>query len=137
VDWKVGVGIAAVALVVLLRHYAARRVRARQGRFVWLMFVPTLIAGFAIVWAGISIFPTVPLLGVAIAVFGGIKVVVVVRFIARLSRAVSSAGSDDEVGTAVTEPFVEFIRATTGLMLIGALVGLVALIVLAVSTGGR
>jgi hypothetical protein len=133
VEWKVGVGIAAVALLVFLRHYAARRVRARQGRFVWLMFLPTLIAWFGILWAGISLLSIVPLLGAAIVVAGATYLVVAVRFIDRLSRAASSAPSQDEVATAMAEPFDQFIRATTGMMLIGALVGVVALIALAVS----
>jgi hypothetical protein len=131
------VGIAAVALLVLLRHYAARRVAARQGQFVWLMFVPTLIGGIAFLWAGIQMLAAAPPVGVVSAIAGGIYLTVVLRFLMRLSRSVTSAAPQDDLATAMTEPFVDFVRATMGLVLIAGLVAMVGLIVLGVSLAVR
>ena len=52
------VAIAVVAFFVLLRHFAARRVLAGHGRFVWLMFLPTLLVSVALLWAPIQMFTT-------------------------------------------------------------------------------
>lgn len=130
-------GAAVVAVLVALRHVAARRVVARQGQFVWLMFGPTLIGGIVILWAGIQLFTTVPIVGAAMTIAGGVYLAVVLRFLARLSRAVSSAGPQDDIGAAITDPVVDYVSTMMGLILIGGLVAVVGLIVWGVSQAAR
>lgn len=130
-------GVAVVALLVALRHFAARRVIARQGQFVWLMFVPTLFGSVVILWAGIQMLTTVPIVGAAMTIAGGIYLAAVLRFLVRLSRSVSSAGPQDDIVTAITEPVVDYFSTLSGLILVGGLVAVVGLIVWGISQVAR
>jgi hypothetical protein len=130
---QVVLGIAVVAFFVLLRHFAARRVMARQGRFVWLMFVPTLLGSVVILWGSIQIFASVPLVGALMATGGVINLASLVRLLTRMSGSVNSAGPRDDIATAITEPLVDYISTLTGLVLIGGLVAIVGLIIWGVS----
>jgi hypothetical protein len=122
-------GIAVVALYVLLRHYAARRVAAGQGQFIWLMFVPTLIGAVVITWAGIQMVATVSIAGMLMVVAGAVYLAVLLRFLVRASRSVSSTGPQDDIGAALTGPVVDYMTTIISLWLIGGLVALVGLIV--------
>jgi hypothetical protein len=52
VELPVVAGIAsATALVFVIRHFAIRRVAARQGGFVWLVFLSALLGGAVMLWA--------------------------------------------------------------------------------------
>ncbi len=133
----VALGFVVVALLVAVRHFAARRVVARQGQFVWLMFVPMLIGGVVILWAGIQMLATVPIVGVAMTIAGGLYLALMLRFLARLSRSVSSAGPQDDIGTAMTEPVVDYLSTMMGLILVGGVVAVVALIVWGISQAAR
>jgi hypothetical protein len=130
-------GIAAVVFLVLLRHFAARRVSARQGRFVWLLFVPTLFGSVVILWASAQTFASAPILGALMAVAGAIYLAVLVRFLTRLSRAVTSAGPQDDVEAAITDPLVDSMSTLMGLILIVGLVAVVGLIVWGVGQAAR
>lgn len=131
------VGIALVALLVLLRYFAARRVAARQGQFVWLAFVPTLIGAVVILWTGVQMLATVPVVGVVIMIAGAIYLAVALRFLTRLSRSITAAGPQDDIGAAMTEPLVDYMSTIMGLLLIAGLVALVGLIVWGVSQAAR
>jgi hypothetical protein len=136
-------GLVVVALLVAVRHFAARRVLARQGQFVWLMFIAMLAGGVVILWAGIQLLATVPIAGVATTLAGrttlagSLYLALMLRVLARLSRSVSSAGRQDDIGTAVTEPLVDYLGTTMGLMLVGGVVAVVALIVWGISQAAR
>ncbi len=132
-ETPVAVGIVAVLLLVFVRHFAARRVVARQGRFVWLMFIPTLLGGVVILWASIQALASAPVFGLLMAVAGAIYLALLVRFLMRLSRSVSAAGPEEDLGLAVTEPVVDYMSTMVGLVLIGGLVAVVGLIVWGVS----
>jgi hypothetical protein len=67
-----------------------------------------VIGGIMIAWAGIQMLATAPLVGAAMAIGGGIYLTVVLRLLARLTRSVTSAGPKDDIGTAVTEPIVDY-----------------------------
>jgi hypothetical protein len=131
------VGIAVVAVLVLLRYFAARRVAARQGQFVWLAFAPTLIVAIVIIWTAVQMLATEPIVGVVILIAGGIYLAGAVRFLARLSRSVSTAGPQDDIMAAMTEPLADYMSTLIGLLLIGGLVALVALIAWGVSQAAR
>jgi hypothetical protein len=128
-DSPLVLGIAVVALLVVVRHFAARRVLARQGQFVWLMFVPTLIGAVVILWAAIQMLASVPIVGMLMVVAGVVYLAVVLRFLTRASGSVSAAGPQDDIGTALTEPLVDYMTAIMSLVLIGGVVALVGLIV--------
>jgi hypothetical protein len=68
---------------------------------------------------------------------GGIYLAVILRFLTRLSRTVTSTGSEDDIGTAVTESIVDYLGAVVGLTLIGGLVAVVVLIAWGVSQAAR
>lgn len=131
------VGIAVVAALVLLRYFAARRVAARQGQFVWLAFVPTLIGAVVILWTAVQMLATAPVAGVVIMVAGGIYLAVALRFLTRLSRSITAAGPQDDIGAAMTEPLADYMSTMVGLLLIAGLVTLVGLIVWGVSQAAR
>jgi hypothetical protein len=128
-DSPLVLGIAVVALLVVVRHVAARRVLARQGRFVWLMFVPTLIGAVVVVWAGVRVLASAPAVGVLMVIAGVVYLAVVLRFLTRASRSVTAAGPQDDIATALTEPLAEYMTTIMGLVLVGGLVALVGLIV--------
>jgi hypothetical protein len=134
---QIVVGIVVVVLLVLVRHFAARRVAARQGRFVWPMFVPTLIVGLVILYVSIQMLATEPLLGAFMAIGGLIYLAVLVRFLVRLSRSVTSARSQDDLASAITEPYVDYMSTMVGLGLIGGLIAVVVLIIWGVIQAAR
>ncbi len=136
-DSWAAVGIAVVAALVLLRYFAARRVAARQGQFVWLAFVPTLIGAIVILWTAVQMLATEPVVGVVILIAGGMYLAGALRFLARLSRSVTAAGPQDDIGAAMTEPLVEYMSTLMGLLLIGGLVAFVGLIAWGVSQTAR
>jgi hypothetical protein len=134
---QIVVGIVVVVFLVLVRHFAARRVAARQGRFVWPMFVPTLIVGVVILYVSIQMLATEPLLGAFMAIGGWIYLAVLVRFLVRLSRSVTSARSQDDLASAITEPYVDYMSTMVGLGLIGGLIAVVVLIIWGVIQAAR
>jgi hypothetical protein len=136
-DSRAAVGIAVVAALVLLRYVAARRVAARQGQFVWLAFVPILIGAIVILWTGVQMLATEPIVGVVILIAGGIYLAGTLRFLTRLSRSVTAAGPQDDIGAAMTEPLVDYMSTLMGLLLIAGPVSLVGLIAWGVGQAAR
>ncbi len=130
-------GIALVVLLILVRRFAARRVVARQGWFVWLMFLPTLFGAGAIVWAAIRMIASEPIVGALLAILGVIYAAVVVRFLTLLARSVSASGPQDDLGAVTTEPLVDYMTSMVGLVLIGGLIALVGLIIWGIGQAAR
>jgi hypothetical protein len=135
-EMPIVIGIAAVALL-LVRHLAARRVAARRGRFVWLMFIPTLFGSVVIVWASVQLFAVAPLVGVPLTIAGLVYLAVVVRFLTRISRSVTMADPQEDLGAAMTEPLVDYMTSLMGLWLISGLLAVVGLIIWGVSQAAR
>jgi hypothetical protein len=131
VDWILIVAV--LGVFVALRHYAIRRVAAGRGRFVWLMFGQTLIGGVGLLWVAAQMFARAPLAGVGMALIAGAYLLVLGRFLLRLSHSVSSAGSQDEIAAAMGELFLKYIVAWMGVVLLGSF----ALLLWAVAQGGR
>ena len=127
------VGAVAVAAYVCLRIVAARRVTAGDGRFVWVVFAPTLVGCVAILWASATAQITMPLVGVPLAAGAVIYLLSAVRFLTRSMTRVDHARTPDEIASAVTEPFVEHMTLLIALMLIGGLVAVAGLIAWGVS----
>ena len=114
----VGIFMAAILVMLLLRHvlydrFAARRAAAPPGLFVGSMLAGSLFGGGVILLAGIQVWATAPLVGAVMVIGGGIYLAVVLPFLARLYRAVSSAST--------TEPARLHMNPMLGLWLIGPL----------------
>jgi hypothetical protein len=136
-DVRVVVGIVVLVGLVPLRLFAARRVAARQGQFVWLMYLPTLLVGGMMLWASTVVFAGSPLVGGLTALAALIYLAVLGRFLVRTSRSVSSASPQDDLGSAITEPLVDYMSTMVGLGLIGGLVAVVGLIIWGVIQAAR
>jgi hypothetical protein len=134
---QIVVGIVVVALLVVIRHFAMRRVAARDGRFVWAMFLPTLIVGVVILYVAIQVLANEPLLGAAMAIGGAVYLFTLVRFINRLSRSVTATTTQDELATAITEPMVDYVSTIVALGLIGGIIAVVVLVVWGVTQAAR
>jgi hypothetical protein len=133
-DWRVIGSISLVVFVVLLRLYGARHVMARQGQFVWLVFAPTLVIGIVIQWTGVQMMlGPEPVVGAVITIAGGLNLLAVLRLLRRMSRSVTSAGPEDDLGSVLTEPIVDYVLTTMTLLLIGAVVALIGLVVFGIS----
>ena len=59
-------GVTVVVVLVALRHFAARRVAAGQGRYAWLMFLPMVMGAVVILLAGLQMVPAEPVAGAAL-----------------------------------------------------------------------
>ena len=127
------VGAVAVAAFVWLRIVAARRVAAGDGRFVWVVFAPSLVAGMGLVAAAAADFGASPIVGVAFAIGAVIFLFSAVRFTMRAASGVDRARSADEIAAAVTDPFIEHTVLLISLILVGGLLSVAALIVWGIS----
>ena len=72
--------------------------------------------------------------GPHLGIGGAVYVAMLVRFLARLSRAASSAGPREEIEAASSEIFIDHTLSMIGLLLMGSLVAVVGLIVWAVTS---
>jgi hypothetical protein len=132
-DPTIIISIAVAAVVVSAVLYGQRRLRARQGRFVWLRFGPMLAGGVVILWASARMIGDLPLVGVPMAIGAVIYLALIVRFLIVLSRTVTATAPQDDLGAAITGPLVDYTTSVVGLLLIGGLVALVGLIIWGVS----
>jgi hypothetical protein len=136
-DSSLLIGVTAVAFLLLLRRYAARRMVARQGQFIFIWFLPTLIFGFLVLGRGIQMLPVSPPAGVVVTVTGSIYLALLLGMLTRVSRSISSAGPGDDIGAAMTEPLGEYMISVLGLVLIGGIAALVGLLVWAASQAAQ
>jgi hypothetical protein len=127
------VGVGVVALLVVVRRLAVRRVVARQGKFVWLVFAPSVIASLAVVLIGIWNLGRIPFGGAAMILAGGLYLLIVVRFLARLSGSVSSTAPEADLVTAITPALTEYFATMAAVMLIGGLLIVAGLILWGIS----
>lgn len=127
----------AITALVLFRHYAARQVAARRGRFVWAFAFPMVLGPAVIVWAGLRPLSSGQFFGGVLLVFGAALGTVELLYFHRASRAVSSASPERDLGEVLVEPTADFMLATTAGGLLFAIVGGFALIVWAILTQGN
>jgi hypothetical protein len=137
VDLPLARGLAVVAALLLLRHFAARRLSPGEGQFIVFWFLPTLLVGFVLVGTGIQMLPASPPAGVVVTVTGSVYLALLIGFLMRMSRSVSSVGPGDDLGAALAQPVGEYLTSLMGLVLIGGFAGLVGLLVWAASQAAR
>jgi hypothetical protein len=126
-------GLVAVVALVLFRHYAARQVAARRGRFVWAFAFPMLLGPAVMVRAGLRLLSTGPIVGGLMILFGLAVGAVELRFLRRASRAVSTASPADDLDGALIEPTADFLLVITVGGLLFAILGGLALVALAIA----
>jgi hypothetical protein len=131
------VGVAIVALLVLLRHAAARRVSARDSRFVPFMFAPTILGATMILWAAMQVISTSPPIGLLLGLAGIAYVGLLARTARRMQRSVDSTPPGGDVSAAITEPLADSLETVIGAVLVAGLVAVVGLIVWAVILAAR
>jgi hypothetical protein len=127
--------VIALAALVLFRHYAARQVAARRGRFVWAFAFPMVLGPAAIVWASLRLISAGQPIGGVLLVLGVALGIVELLFFQRASRAVTATPHGQDLTEALVGPAADFMLVMTVGGLIVAVVGGLALIVWAILTG--
>jgi hypothetical protein len=122
---EVFVGVALLGTWVGIRHYAARRIAAGQGRFVWLAFAPTALLMIYVLWIAVGLWATHPLMAVGIGLLG---VPTLVLFTRGMRRMAADAGNADVVGNLSSSFSDYFIWFGVGVPFLFAAVLLVLLI---------
>ena len=127
VELAVFVGLIAVA--VAIRLVAARRVAAGDGRFVWLVFLPLVVACAAVVVLGLMVVSNSLALGAVMIVVGVVLGAASLRMSSTMSASVSKILPGGDITAAVTEPIAD-VALLWGLLLAGgALLAVIGLIV--------
>jgi hypothetical protein len=132
-DLPIAVLIGSLLALILVRQLALRRVAARQGQFIWLALGPTFLIGFAMLWISLTTLPRQPLIGLAIGIIGVVYVVGLARAASQMSSAITATRPEDDLSGAIVDPLTEFMLANIGVVLVGGLVAVVALIVWAIA----
>ena len=136
-DQTLVICLAIGAGLVLLRLFAARRVHAGQGSFVWLLFLPTLLPGVALIVGGVTLLESDPLLGFAFIALGLVFVAALAWFLTRASRAVGTTPAGGDAVGAMTEPMADLMTVWVVVPLAFGVIAVVALIVWGVVFAGR
>jgi hypothetical protein len=127
--------VIALAALVLFRHYAARQVAARRGRFVWAFAFPMVLGPAAIIWASLRLISGGQPIGGVLLVLGVALGIVELLYFQRASRAITATPHGQDLTEALVEPAAAFMLVITVGGLIVAVVGGLALIVWAILTG--
>ncbi len=118
-----------IAVVVVIRLVAARRVAAGDGRFVWLLLLPLLLANAAVIVLGVKAASNSLVLGALMIAIGVGLGAAILRLSSRMSASVSQMPPDGDITAAMTGPLANF-ALLWGLLLAGgallAVVGLIA-----------
>ena len=122
--------IVAALSVVLIRLFAARKVRTGRARYAWLFFAPNLVLAAVPLWLAATQASTHPLLAVILGVVGVGYGLLLLRLVRAVAGATSVAGSEDDLVAGIAEPTADFMLIATIAMVIGLiLVGLGAIVV--------
>ena len=125
------------ALLMLVRHLAARRVARGDGRFVWLVFLPSMVGFAALVVIGAQAAGTSPIIGIAGVVVGLVFVVAMIKTFATMSARISALPPRGDITEALTDPLANFALLWGVLLVVLALVAVIVLIVWGVLQVGR
>ena len=125
------------ALLMLVRHLAARRVARGDGRFVWLVFLPSMVGFAALVVIGAQTTGTSPIAGIAMASIGLVFVVAMIKTFATMSARISALPPRGDITEALTDPLANFALLWGVLLVVLALVAVIVLIVWGALQVGR
>jgi hypothetical protein len=116
--------IAALGLValVLSRNFSARRIALqREGRYVWLLYAPTIVGTLAIVWAGF-VLARESLGGIVILAFAIFYAGLNVRLFRRLAARVDAAPPGESIADALSAEIADQVLVRTVVALAAAIV---------------
>jgi len=123
--------------LVVLRRLAARRLGTHRARYAWLYFAPTFVFPVATMWLAVMLIGTMPAVALLIGIVGLGYGLLLARMVRGVARASVSAASPVDLANMPSEPMTEFVLVTTTLGLVGVLVLGIALILGAITGGGR
>jgi hypothetical protein len=127
--------VAGAAGIVFLQHYAARRVRQGDSRYLWLVFATALLAGAALVVVAAAQATQQPLVSLAIGALGLFMLAVTVRLVVRMRRALDEAPAGADFGRIFVDLGSDYVLA---LVIVGLVIGIgggLLLVALAVMEG--
>jgi hypothetical protein len=122
------IGIALVVGLVLIRHFAARRIAAGHRRFVWIYVAPMALVMIYLVWIALRMWTTQPLAAI------GLGLLVIPTLVLYLRGAKQSAVgvASRDVGGELSASWFDYIVWTA----VGAPLVLGVLLLLLLLTGG-
>ncbi len=126
---ELAVFVGLIAVVVAIRLVAARRVAAGDGRFVWLVVLPLLLANAAVIVLGVKVASNSLVVGALMIATGVALGAASLRMSSRMSASISQTPRGGDVTAAVTEPLANFALLWGLLLAGGALLAVVGLIV--------
>lgn len=117
-----------IAVVTVIRLVGARRVAAGDGRFVWLVLLPLLLANAAVILLGIKVATTSLVLGGLMVVVGIGLLFASLRMSSQMTASISRTPPGGDITAALTEPLASFALLWGLLLAIGAVLAVVILI---------
>jgi hypothetical protein len=105
---EVVVGVALLGIWIGVRHYAARRIAAGQGRFVWLAFAPTALLMIYVLWIAVGLWATHPLMAVGIGLIGVPSLVLFTRGMRRMAADAGNADVAGNLSSSFSDYFIWF-----------------------------
>ena len=123
--------------LVIVRIAAARRVNAGHRSYVWLVFLPTMLPGIALIVMGATALEHDPALGFGFMALGLVFLAPVVWFLTRASRAVSIAPPGSYAVESMSEPLADLMTVWVVVPLAVGVIVVVGLIAWGVLFAGR
>ena len=114
---------------IVVSEVGRRRLRTGDRRAIWLAYLPRLILLTVPFVAMIPVIRQAPVIGIVSLAPFALLFVVWVRAIQRTSRSVRQGMTDDELSAAATETMVEPTLVWVGLLLVGGVVALIAILI--------
>jgi hypothetical protein len=115
--------------LVIVRIAAARRVNAGHGTFAWLVFLPTMLPGIALIVMGATALEHDPALAFVFIALGLVFLAPLVWFLRRASRSVSTAPPGADAVGAMSEPLADLATVWVVVPLAIGVIAVIGLIV--------
>jgi hypothetical protein len=125
VEWVVGLGI--LAILVVARHIAARRVAKGDRRFAWLFFAPTLLMFSYLLWISATMWRIQPLVSIGVGLVAAVSLVL----LARVARGMATGRETPELLGDLRGPSFDYLIWTA----IGLPMLMVVVLVILLATG--
>jgi len=130
--------VAAVILfagsLVLLRLVAARQISKGRGNYLWLAFLLPIGGFVVVVWAGLSMLGSDPLIGIFLAAIGAVSLIGLLLAIRRGTLSISGSATAEEGTWKLMEAFEPYYLLMALVVLFGGLLAVAALLIFFLST---
>jgi hypothetical protein len=101
-------GVALIGIWIGIRHYAARRIAAGQGRFVWLAFAPNVLLLMYVLWIAVGLWVTHPLIAVGIGLLAVPSLALFTRGMRRMAADTGKADVGGNLVSSFSDYFIWF-----------------------------